>query len=149
MRRFLLAILAFGLAGTFTELVLLGHDEDALQWVPLVLTALALATVVWRAAAGGRSSLVFLRLLMVLFLVAGPLGVALHFRANVEFQMEIDPTMGRWQMVTKALHAKAPPALAPGAMVQLGLVGLAYAFRHPDLSRSVRSSPSTLPGELT
>ena len=35
----------------------------------------------------------------------------------------------------KAMAAKTPPALAPGAMTQLGLLGLAYAFRHPALGR--------------
>jgi hypothetical protein len=28
----------------------------------------------------------------------------------------------------KILHAKAPPLLAPGMMMQMGLLGLAYAF---------------------
>jgi hypothetical protein len=29
----------------------------------------------------------------------------------------------------------AAPALAPGAMVQLGLLGLIYTFRHPALEQ--------------
>ena len=37
VRRILLAILALGMAGSLTELILLKHTEDLIQWVPLVL----------------------------------------------------------------------------------------------------------------
>ena len=37
-----------------------------------------------------------------------------------------------------AIGAKAPPLLAPGSMVQLGLLGLAYTYKHPALKRSQR-----------
>ncbi len=32
------------------------------------------------------------------------------------------------------MAAKTPPALAPGSMAQLGLIGLAYTYRHPDIA---------------
>jgi hypothetical protein len=31
----------------------------------------------------------------------------------------------------KAIHSKAPPALAPAAMIQMGLLGLLYTYKHP------------------
>jgi hypothetical protein len=36
----------------------------------------------------------------------------------------------------KVLHAKAPPLLAPGMMMQLGLLGLAYVFSDKRYRRS-------------
>ena len=39
----ILAILVFGLFGTVSELLLLGHDEDPAQFVPIVLIAAGLA----------------------------------------------------------------------------------------------------------
>ncbi|HYJ16246.1 MAG TPA: hypothetical protein VE170_12200 [Candidatus Limnocylindria bacterium] len=36
------------------------------------------------------------------------------------------------------IGAKAPPLLAPGSMVQLGLLGLAYTYKHPALKSSQR-----------
>ena len=39
LRRLLLGILLFGLVGTATELLLIGHDEDAWQLIPLVVLA--------------------------------------------------------------------------------------------------------------
>ncbi|MBK9241167.1 MAG: hypothetical protein IPL75_13080 [Acidobacteria bacterium] len=61
---------------------------------------------------------------MLLLMVAGATGSVLHYRANMEFQLEMDPTMGGMALLLKVLHAKAPPALAPGNMALLGLLGL-------------------------
>ncbi|MFL6279892.1 MAG: hypothetical protein ACJ731_07260, partial [Vicinamibacterales bacterium] len=49
----------------------------------------------------------------------------------VEFQREVDPAIVGRELVVKAMTAKTPPALAPGSMSQLGLIGLAYAYRYP------------------
>jgi hypothetical protein len=58
----------------------------------------------------------------------------LHLQANMEFQLELDATLSGWSLLKKSIVAKAPPALAPGAMMQLGLIGLAYTFKHPALA---------------
>ncbi len=83
--------------------------------------------------AAGRASVRALQFVMSLFVAAGLAGVALHFQSTLEFQREIDPSLAGFGLVLKALQAKAPPALAPGVMVQLGLLGLAFAYRHPAL----------------
>jgi hypothetical protein len=70
---------------------------------------------------------------MVLFVISGGVGMLLHYQATTEFQLEMDPALTGWALFRKAIVAKAPPALAPGAMTQLGLIGLAYTFRHPAL----------------
>ena len=129
IRRILLCILVIGLAGLGAELLLLKHDEEATQLVPLVLIGAAFVSISWHAARGGAASLLALQLTMVLFVVASPLGMYLHFRANVEFQREVDPSIAGRALFWKAMTAKTPPALAPGAMAQLGLIGLAYAYR--------------------
>ena len=41
LRRLLLGLLLLGLVGTAAELVLMGHDEDAWQLIPLVVIAMA------------------------------------------------------------------------------------------------------------
>jgi hypothetical protein len=53
-----------------------------------------------------------------------------------EFQLEIDPSLPRWELFKKVMRAQAPPALAPGVMMQLGLVGLVALYRHPTLKGS-------------
>jgi hypothetical protein len=131
IRRILLYILLIGLAGMGTELLLLQHDEEATQLIPLVLIALAFAAIAWHAARESSASLGLVQVTMVLFVAAGLLGMYLHYRANVEFQREVDPSITGRALVWKAMMAKTPPALAPGSMSQLGLIGLAYAYRYP------------------
>jgi len=135
IRRFLLAIVGLGLVGTGVELTLLGHYEDSWQLVPLFFLALALVVIAAHLVVGGPNTVRVLRATMCLFIVVGIIGVALHYRGNLEFQLEMDATQSRWQLFVKAMHAKTPPALAPGVMAQLGLLGLLYTFRHPALGR--------------
>jgi hypothetical protein len=131
IRRVLLAILIIGLVGTATELLLLKHDEEPAQFIPLVLITVAFMAIVWHEAARAPASLRLLQVTMVLFVAAGALGICLHYQANVEFQREVDPSIAGRALVIKAITAKAPPVLAPGSMSQLGLIGLAYAYRYP------------------
>jgi hypothetical protein len=135
LRRLLLAVLTFGLVGVLADLVVLQHFEDARQIIPFALIGLALGEIGWYLAGGGAASLRLLQMTMVFFVVAGIVGIALHYRGNLEFQLEINASQHGWELFKKVIHAKAPPALAPGAMAQLGLLGLAYVFRHPALGQ--------------
>jgi hypothetical protein len=128
LRRWVLGIRVIGLAGTMTELLLLGHDEQLLQLVPLVLIVAALAAVAWEVTKHSPASLRALEIVMMLFVLAGFAGVAAHFRGSAEFQLDLDPSMGTWELIEKILKAKAPPLLAPGMMLQMGLLGLAYVY---------------------
>ncbi|MGE3887581.1 MAG: hypothetical protein AB7H81_14200 [Vicinamibacterales bacterium] len=140
LRRSILAVFVLGVVGSLTELLLLGHDEDLRQFIPLVLFGVALALLAWAAATHARPAFLAFRATMALFIVAGLVGSWLHFQANREFQLEVDPSLAGWALLAEALQAKSPPALAPGVMVQLGLLGLAWTFRHPRLESQ---DPST------
>jgi len=134
LRNFLLAILLLGLLGTEAELLLTAHTEDARQWIPVTLLALALVTVAWHVAARQpRASVRALQTLMALFLLAGVLGIIFHMQGKMEFKHESDPSLAGWKLLTASLDSKTPPALAPGVMIQLGLLGLACVWRHPSL----------------
>lgn len=132
VRRFLGVILFLGMSGTAVELLLLKHDEDRIQLIPLVLLAAGLVAVVAHAVRPSASSAGAIQVTMAAFVAAGLAGLYFHYRANVEFQLEGDPSLAGRALWMKALEAKAPPALAPGVMVQLGLLGLAYTFRHKE-----------------
>ena len=131
LRRMLLALLTFGLVGIAFELVSFAHYEDALQTIPLVTIGAALVSILWQVASPSRASIRFLQLAMVLLAVTGLVGIVLHGQGNMEFQLEMDPTLSGWPLLSNILHAKAPPSLAPGVMAQLGLLGLIYSYRHP------------------
>jgi hypothetical protein len=135
IRRWILGLLTLGQAGLVAELLLLGHYEDPLQWIPLALIGLGLLTAVLVGVSAGPASLRAFQVLMALFIVAGFIGTGLHFNANIEFQTEVDPSIKGSALLIKALRAKTPPALAPGAMIQLGLLGLVFTYQHPGFSR--------------
>lgn len=128
VRWVLFVALLAGLAGTATDLVLTEHYEDVWQLVPIVLTALAVVLLLAHVTARSTVTRWLFRGTMALFIVGGLLGIVLHARGSAEFQLEVDPQMDRWTLVTKVARAKAPPALAPGLMIQLGLLGLAFTL---------------------
>jgi hypothetical protein len=136
LRRILLAILALGMAGTLTELILLKHTEDMVQWVPLALLGTGAAALVWHSVSRGAASLRLMRWLMWAFVAAGLAGVYFHFQGSAEFKLESQPNLAGMALFWEAIRAKAPPLLAPGSMVQLGLLGLAYTYKHPVLRQS-------------
>ena len=125
----ILAVLVFGLVGTGVELALIEHYESAWQMAPLALVGLSLAVIAWHVVRPGGASIRAMQAAMVLCLASGAVGAVLHFRGAAEFQREIDPSIARLPLIRKVMRAKAPPVLAPGMMVQLGLLGLAYAHR--------------------
>ena len=140
IRSLLLALVIFTAAGLVPELVLLEHYDSVLQLIPFaVLGATLVASVLaWRRPT--RRTLAAFRVVMWLCLVAGLTGVMLHAKGNWEWALERDDTVHGWPLVWKVLRG-ATPLLAPGAMAQLGLLGLVYAHRHPALERGPHLEP--------
>jgi hypothetical protein len=140
MRRLLLALVVFSAAGLVPELLLLKHYESAWQLIPLavLLLTLASATLVWKRP--GTRTMQLFRATMALCLLAGIVGVILHANGNIEWALERDATLHGWPLIWKMLRG-ATPLLAPGAMAQLGLLGLVYTYRHPALERGLHLEP--------
>lgn len=136
VRKTLLVVLTLGMTGSFTELILLKHTEDWRQWIPLILLALAFLILAWHWLSGSAVSIHAMRWLMLGFIVSGLVGVYFHFQGSAEFKLESNPKLSGMALFWEAIRAKAPPLLAPGAMVQLGLLGLVYTYKHPALGRS-------------
>ena len=127
-----------GLAGTGTELLLLQHTKTVWELIPLALIFLSLVLLIFHLIAGGRISIRALQGIMALFVVAGLTGVLLHYQSNVEFKLETNPSLAGWALIWAVLTAKTPPVLAPGAMIQLGLLGFAYSYQHPALGPKLK-----------
>jgi hypothetical protein len=135
-RKLLLIVLAVGLVGSAADLMLLGHYEDPWQIAPLVLICASLAMVGLLVMRCTPATIRAFRLTMILSVIAGALGMYLHFDGNRQFQHELDPSLRGWALFATVMTAKAPPALAPGAMIQLGLIGLVATYRHPAVTPS-------------
>jgi len=139
LRWLVLALLTFGMIGTGVDLLLLEHYDGIWQIPPLLMIVAGLAAAAGVAARPAAWSIAVLRWTMVLFVVSGMAGIALHYNGNREFQREMDPSLAGWPLIVKVMTAKAPPALAPAAMIQLGLLGLLFTYRHPGRSRVPRA----------
>lgn len=127
VQRILAVILALAMAGLLIELLLIEHFEDTWQLLPLILLGLGLIALAWHALAPGPVSWRVFGSLMALFIIAGFTGFYMHYTGNVEFELEQNPSAARWVLFREAMMG-ATPALAPGAMIQTGLIGLLYAF---------------------
>lgn len=134
VRLMVLAIFLFGLLGTGMELFFLDHTKGLSQLIPIVLMVMSLLVLAWHALERKSASLHAFRITMFLLVAAGILGMVLHYRANEEFELEGEPGLKGFQLFSKILTGAAP-ALAPGNMIQLGLLGLVYTFRHPAVTK--------------
>ena len=135
LRRLLLVLILLGSTGLAAELVLLEHMENGWQWLPLVVLAAAFLSALLLLARPSRGSVRLFQGVMVLAVLIGALGFYLHYQGNSEFELEMDASLRGFPLIWSALRG-ATPALAPGALVQLGLLGLVSLFRHPLLRRS-------------
>jgi hypothetical protein len=138
VRLILLAALCIGIVGTAVELLLLEHYEEWRQLIPLGLLGAGVAALIWNAVSRSARSLRALQVLMLLFAVSGALGLVLHYRGNAEFELEMYPSKAGWELFRESMMG-ATPALAPGTMIQLALIGLAYSYRHPRLRRDTEA----------
>jgi hypothetical protein len=138
LRRGLLALLALGCVGALSELVLLEHYEEWQQMIPLSLLAITLVVIIWHWTDNRRQSLRVLQAVMLLLIIAGSIGVFFHIGGNYEFERELEPEAAGFPFWLEVIRGAAP-TLAPGTLVQFGLIGLLYAYRHPLLNSSEKS----------
>ncbi|MBM4192852.1 MAG: hypothetical protein FJ202_00530 [Gemmatimonadetes bacterium] len=131
-RKALLGILVLVLVGTEIELILLKHYEDVWQLVPMVLLPVSLVVLTWHGLSAGSAALKALRVVMVLLALSGGVGVIQHYRTNLLDASESNPSLAGTELYLEALEGSIP-ALAPGTMLQIGLLGLLFTYRHPRL----------------
>ncbi len=134
LRLFILGVFLFSMIGTGTELILLDHMEDTWMWVPLVLMASSLLVIAIYGVLRTPMVLRVFRGIMILFVISGVVGTWLHYKGNVEFELEMYPALEGLELFWESITG-ATPALAPGAMIQLGLIGLIFTFKHPKLNQ--------------
>jgi hypothetical protein len=135
IRQFLLTLAALIFLGTPVELLLQDHTEESIQWIPFVLCAFGLITVVAALLRPGRNSLIIVRSVMLVVAAGGLLGMGLHLLGNFEFEQEIRPN-GTFLEVAQAALKGANPLLAPGILIFTSLVVWIATYHHPALSKS-------------
>ncbi|HKR08211.1 MAG TPA: hypothetical protein VJS39_03400 [Gemmatimonadaceae bacterium] len=131
VRQLLLALVFVGIVGLEIELALLRHAESFSQWIPHIALLAGLVTTVLIYLRSTRATFRAFQTMMWLFVAIGLLGVFFHLKGNFEFALERDPSLSGIRLVWKILRG-ATPALAPGALSQLGLLGLLYTYKRPE-----------------
>ena len=143
LRHLTLLIFVVSALGCMFDLVLLGHYSDARQWTPLLVLSTGLIVLAWQQLRRDQVSTRAFQGAMVLLIVMGFAGVWFHYRGNARIELQILPSMDLWTIVRESLSGPAP-ALAPATLAQLGLLGLAYTYRHPFLERTPSRSRRVL-----
>ena len=141
VRRGILAVLVFGCVGLIGELILLEHYTEIFQLPPVVLTALTLVAILWHWQSGNRTSLRFLQVIALLLVLAGVVGVFLHTGSNFDYERELEPDLLGFPFWINVFRGDRP-ILAPGTLIQFGLLGLLYAYKHPTLKAAVKPPAS-------
>lgn len=138
VRRGVLAVLVFGCVGLIGELVLLEHYTELTQLPPLLLCAAMIVAAIAHWVGNGAKTVRTLQVVALLMVLSGALGVYFHGEENIEHATRDAEEFGEatsgsafWMAVVKG----DAPALAPGTMIQFGLLALLYAYRHPALKR--------------
>ena len=141
-RRVLLAVhsalwwvLVLGLVGLEIELLLLKHTDGIWQIIPLVLLGAGLLLAPWYYRSRSAGAVVGLWGVMAVFIASGVAGTVLHYQGNVVYEQESNPGLTGRELYQAAVQGSTP-TLAPGAMIQLGLLGLVVAFCGSRLGRA-------------
>jgi hypothetical protein len=120
VRRAILALTALGATGIGAELVALEHFRSPEQLIAIVTTAAALLTTAWAWCSPRLLAVRALQFAMLVAIGSGIIGMTLHYEAAR-------------RPPTDLVEPVRPPALSPGVLVHLGLLGLLASYRHPAL----------------
>lgn len=133
LRRIVLAIMALMALGGLLELLLIEHFKSGTQWIAVALLVMAGLSVAAIALWATPRVLRVFQVVMVLVALGGAIGVWEHLKGNLEVARELTPQAPTTDLLWRAVR-KGAPLLAPGVLVQLGLLGLAFTYRHPGFS---------------
>ncbi|MEM9337990.1 MAG: hypothetical protein AAGA66_04625 [Bacteroidota bacterium] len=112
-----LFIKAFWTFGLTLELLLIGHYEDWLQFLPLF--AIGTSIIVYFSI----KKKTFLRGISLVTIAVGLLGIGIHLKNNIDFELEMYPQLNGWNLFVKSMTG-ALPVMAPGSLIPIGLLGL-------------------------
>lgn len=125
VRQIIVVALLFMMTGTALELYLLDHYEDVQQLIPLLCIGAALLTMLVLLLRKSNFATQLFKGILGIAALSGLYGTFLHLQANYEFEQEMRPTAGNWDLLVESLSG-ALPALAPLSMVVLALLGYSY-----------------------
>ena len=124
-KRVIVAAFLFMMIGTALELYLLDHYEDIKQLIPLLCIGTAVLVLCILFFRQTKPLTRIFKLVLAITALSGIYGTCLHVLANYEFEQEMKPTTGGWDLFLESLSG-ALPALAPASMIGFALLGYSY-----------------------
>ncbi len=115
-------ILIISTLGLLMELTLIGHYEEFWQYAPMVVLGVYLFAILATGNKKGVSYVGVLKSIFLLTMITGFIGMVLHLKNNLEFELEMYPSIDGWELIKKSLSG-ALPVLAPGSLIPVGLIG--------------------------
>jgi hypothetical protein len=113
-------ILILMILGLSIELFFIAHYENFWQYLPFLVLVVSLVSI-WLVLKNKLLVLVKFAFLMVI--LTGFLGVYLHLKSNLEFELEMYPNI-QWKDLLAQSLTGALPVLAPGSLFTVGLLRL-------------------------
>jgi predicted RND superfamily exporter protein len=135
LRQGLLALAALATLVTPLELIFIEHYSEPLMLIPLVLTGLSLLAIIAIVLWPNPQVFKLFRVVMLLLILGSAVGVFFHLRGNTEVVQEVDSELQGLSRLWAIITGGAP-ALAPGLLAQVGLLGLLYTYKHPKLQNT-------------
>lgn len=132
LRRVLIGLAVFMLAGTLGELLVIEHFQETEQYIPIVMCVVALIAMGAAIARPQRLTLQTLRAVMIVLGLVSLLGLYYHITGNFAFELEIRPNATLGEVFLDALGG-ANPLLAPGVLGIAAVMALAWTYYHPAL----------------
>src|SRR4051794_5002931 len=130
LRLWLMLLAAAVFPGTIVELILERHYDKLMQFVPFVLCVAAFFTLALVIVKATPLTIWAMRLVMLTMFPVTLLGMWQHLDGNMDFQRDIRPNAGTWELLSNAIHGAAP-LLAPGILALAAGVALIATYRHP------------------
>ena len=125
LKQVLVLALLFMMIGTLLELYLLDHYEDIWQLIPVICIGAALINFCVLFYRRSQAAIHLFKLVLLLTSFSGVYGVVLHLQANYEFEQDMKPTAGFWQLILESISG-ALPTLAPMSLLVLACIGYSY-----------------------
>ena len=136
LRRLLWFTYLLGAMGMGGELLIMNHTEGAWQWLPIGLISFSLLALVTQSIVASRWLIQGFRFIVLLIFLSAFAGIWLHFDGKAEFKLEMDPALKGWDLIWACIRGHSlPPVFAPGSMMLLGLLGIAWSYKHPSFYR--------------
>lgn len=133
LRHFLIWVVGFIFIGTVIELLLLEHYVETPQFIPYILCGFGLISLVIARLKSTHQTIIMLRWVMAAVALGGLLGIFFHFKGNMAFAREINPTFSFGEALWPAIKG-GNPALAPGILFLAGILGIAITYKHPSVA---------------